>query len=193
MGITQKSVDRITKYIGNGDVMLELGAQNMYDNENYGQIAANYFKKLGIIHHSIDIIEHQGAEKVDLRQPYEFSLSGYKAGIVTNYGTLEHVDGSLYQPLLNIHNAGYERAFMIHENPRFDNWPLHGQHYFTKDFWIGLAEACNYDVLEVSEEAAMSNEVDGWNVCAVLRKSADSKFITEEQFKIIYDKYIKAK
>jgi hypothetical protein len=191
MGITQKSLDRLVNYIGNGDVMLELGAQNMYDNNHYGQIAGDVFKAKGIVHYSIDIIEHQGAEKVDLREPYDFTPNGMKAAIVTNYGTLEHVDGSLYQPLLNIHNAGYERAFMVHENPKTGNWPGHGQHYFTKEFWIELSKASNYELLEVSEEPAMGNDVDGWNICAVLRKTTDSKFISEEQFNNIYNHHIK--
>lgn len=193
MGITQKSLDRLVNYIGDGDIMLELGAQNMYDNNHYGEIAGNVFKSKGILHYSVDIIEHQGASKVDLREHYEFNPNGFKAAIVTDYGTLEHVDGSLYVPLLNIHNAGYERAFMVHENPKTGNWPEHGRHYFTKEFWSALANACIYEVNELTEEPAMGNEVDGWNVCCVLRKSPDSKFITEEQFNEIYKQHIKNK
>lgn len=193
MGITQKSLDRLSKYTESGISMLELGAQNMYDNLNYGRIAKHYFVSKGIKHTSIDIIQHQECEELDLR--IDWMEHGYinAFDVITNFGTTEHIDGSLYQPLLNIHNAGKERAFMVNENPKTGNWPEHGQHYFTKEFWSALADACIYEVHELTEEPAMSNEVDGWNVCCVLRKSPDSNFITEERFNEIYNQHIKSK
>jgi hypothetical protein len=192
MGITQLSLDRLNRNncLKANYLMLELGAQNIYANQNYGDVAKYYFQRLGIVHQSIDIIEHQGADKQDLRIDL-----GYNGGCdcVTNFGTLEHVDGSLYQPLKNIHEACKVGGIMIHENPKTGNWPGHGQHYFTKDFWIELAKACKYELIEVCEEAAMSNTKDGWNVCAVLRVAKDSKFITELQFNKIYNEHIQPK
>lgn len=190
MGITNKSLDRLQPYLKQGIKMLELGAQNIYSAENYGEIAKDYFKRIGIAHMSIDIIEHQMCVQADLRQQLKI---GYDFDVVTNFGTTEHIDGSLYQPFKNIHEACKVGGVMIHENPKTGNWPGHGQHYFTQDFYAYLATQCGYDLIEVTEEAAMSNVTDGWNVCAVLRKMKDEKFISKKEFELIYKKHIHAK
>lgn len=171
--------------------MRELGAQNMYNNEHYGWIAKDYFQELGIDHISLDIIEHQKCVQFDLRELHKEITP--TSDIVTNFGTLEHVDGSLYVPFLNIHNMCKVGGIMIHENPKTGNWPGHGQHYFTGEFYSVLAGACGYEFIEVTEEAAMGNVTDGWNICAVLRKLTDVQFIKEETFDEIYAKYIFAK
>lgn len=190
MGITQKSIDRITPFLKPKKKMLELGAQNMYDNLHYGMIAKHYFESIGIVHRSLDIIEYQGAEKLDLRDDLKFDPV---YDIVTDMGTCEHIDGSLYQPYKNIHEACAFEGIMIHENPARGNWPFHGQHYFSEKFYVELAKACNYELLEVNTEAAMSNTIDGWNIAAVLRKTTELDFISEEAFNKIYKKHIKSK
>jgi hypothetical protein len=190
MGITADSMKRLTPYLRPGINMLELGAQNTYYNPHYGRIAKDVFEEMLISHISIDIIEHQKCVQADLREKIPFEANNH---MVTNFGTLEHVDGSLYTPFLNIHNACKEGGVMIHENPMTGNWPGHGYHYFTQKFYIELAKACKYELLEVSTEAAMGNTVDGWNICAVLRKVVDNDFIPEEDFNKIYVKHIKSK
>jgi len=169
--------------------MLELGAQNLYDIEHYGWIAKDYFEAISIEHISVDIIEHQKCVYGDLRelQPY----GGFD--IVTNEGTLEHIDGSLYIPFKNIHNACVIDGIMIHENPMTGNWPGHGQHYFTNDFYVMLSTFMEYEILENKQEPAMGNITDGWNVSAVLRKVIDKPFIEEETFNQIYNEYIFSK
>lgn len=184
MGITQNSLNRLKPYLNGKLRILELGAQNLYDTLNYGKVAKYVFESEGFEHVSIDIIEHQGALKIDLREPFDLGLFD----LVTNYGTVEHIDGPLYTPFLNIHNATKLNGIMIHENPKTGNWPFHGQHYFTMDFYNHLG----YEVLELCEEAAMSNTVDGWNVCAVLRKMGE-KFLTEKEFEKVYKLHIKSK
>lgn len=179
MGITQKSLDRLLPYIAPGMVMLELGAQNMYDNVHYGRIAKHFFKEYGLEHFSIDIKAHQEAEQMDLRKDLKFNES---FDIVTNYGTLEHVDGSLYVPFSNIHDACNVGGIMVHENPKTGSWPKHGYHYFSESFYEKLAKGCGYEILEISQEPAMGNTKDGWNICAVLRKTHKSKFIAQTTF-----------
>lgn len=187
MGVTQISLDRITPYLKTGMRMLELGAQNLYDNNHYGWIAKDYFETLFIEHTSIDINQHQKCEYADLREllPYR------DFNIVTDYGTCEHIDGSLYVPYLNIHNACKPGGIMIHENPKTGNWPKHGYHYFTEGFYTALAKACGYEILELTSEASMGNDIDGWNVSCVMRKG-DGEFISEEQFNKIYKKHVKS-
>lgn len=190
MGITALSLERINKHLQPNSNILIIGCQNLYNAENYGQIAANYFRALGHTVKDIDIYECNGCQIADLREDWQATPT---FDLVLQHGTIEHIDGGLYQPLLNMHNSCKVDGFMIHENPKTNNWPGHGQHYFTKDFWSALADACIYEVHELTEEPAMGNEVDGWNVCCVLRKSPDSKFISEDQFNEIYKKHIKSK
>lgn len=194
MGVTQQSLDRLEKFncLNPGTVMLELGAQNIYNTENYGEIAKHYFQGFGVHHTSIDIIQHQECLQMDLREPFENDFIE-AFGVITNEGTLEHVDGSIYQPLRNIHDACWVEGLMIHENPKTGNWPQHCPHYFTQGFWKELARICQYEILELTEEVAMGNTESGWNVCCVLRKTLDSMFISEEDFNKIYKQHIKSK
>lgn len=182
MGITKMSLDRLKNHqvLDKGSKMLELGAQNVYDSENYGKIAKDIFEGMGIVHTSIDIKAHQGAIEADLREPLTFTKA--KFDIVTDFGTTEHVEGNLYEAFKNIHNFCRKGGVMVHENPKTKNWPEHGFNYYTKEFYVELAKLANYEIMELTEEPAMGNTVDGWNVCAVLRKTEANKFIEEAEF-----------
>ena len=158
--------------------------------ENYGEIAANYFKMAGHVVKDIDIYECNGCQIADLRD--DWRAEPY-FDMVFQHGTIEHIDGGLYQPLKNLHESCLIGGLMIHENPLTNNWPLHGKHYFTKDFWTAFADRCNYEVHELTEEASMGNYVDGWNVSCVLKKTADSVWLSEKEFDKIYKLYIKSK
>lgn len=190
MGITSLSLERINRHLKPNNNLLIIGCQNLYDAEHYMQVAHPYFESLGHTVRSIDILGCNGSDVADLRNDLNFEPV---YDIVNDCGSKEHIDGSLYQPLLNIHNACNIGGVMIHENPKTGNWSGHGQHYFTKEFWVALADACVYEVHELTEEPAMGNVTDGWNVSCVLRKSKDSKFITEAKFKKIYDAHIFSK
>lgn len=190
MGITQLSLNRINRHINSGNRMLIVGCQNIYSSDNYMDIAHEYFINKGFEVRTIDILGCQGSEIADLRTDLHLSN---KYDAILQHGTIEHVDGSLYQPIKNLHEACAINGIMIHENPKINNWPMHGYHFFTKDFWTFLAMVCNYTLLEVDEEPAMGNNIDGWNICAVLQKANDSEFIGEDKFNEIYNKYIKSK
>lgn len=190
MGITALSLDRINKYLQPNSNILIIGCQNLYNADNYGEIAANYFRELGHTVNDIDIYECNGCQIADLRDDWkavaEFDL-------VLQHGTIEHIDGGLYQPFKNIHESCKAKGIMIHENPKTRNWPKHGQHYFTEEFYSQLAYESDYRILELTEEAAMGNVTDGWNISCVLYKIHDSDFMTEEEFNVIYNLYIKSK
>lgn len=188
MGITQKSIERLNRFkiLTTGTIMLELGAQNLYDNLHYGQIAKDVFTNLGVKHYSVDIIPHQGAAAGDLREDWQ---KNGEYTCITNFGTTEHVDGSLYQPFKNIHEACCIGGLMIHENPRTENWIGHGYHYITQQFYVNLALLVGYEILELAEEAAMGNYETGINVCAVLRKTSDI-FLTEQEFDKLYNETV---
>lgn len=190
MGITSISLQRISRYIQPKSNILIIGCQNIYSAENYGEIAQDYFSKRGHNVLSIDIYECNGATVADLRMDLTLEK---EFDIILQHGTVEHVDGGLYQPFKNIHEGCGVGGIMIHENPKTENWPGHGQHYFTEQFYIDFAISCNYNLLEVTTEAAMGNVTDGWNISSVLQKVDDKEFITEQQFNEIYAKHIFSK
>lgn len=181
MGITQESYDRLERNgcLKSGIKMLELGAQNSYCAESYGMIAKYLFENIGIDHTSWDIIPHQGALEMDLRKEI-FTPEFYD--VVTNFGTMEHMDGGLYYGFMNVHNHTKVGGLMVHENPKTGNWPGHGQHYFTIDFYRQLAEGNDYEILELNEEPAMGNITNGWNIACVLRKIKDKPFGLKKYF-----------
>lgn len=187
MGITDKSLIRLNKYLPSIKTMLQIGCQNIYTYENNGGLAHPYFESLGIKILTIDITGCQGSEVVDLRiLKY---LGQYD--IVTDYGCGEHVDGNYYQFHHNIHTATKQGGLIIHENPRTGHWPGHGCNYIDMEFYKRLAELCGYEILELCEEYAMGNTTDGCNISVVLRKMNDNSFITESQFKSIGHVYSK--
>lgn len=190
MGITQDSLSRLNKHLQPKSNILIVGCQNLYDTEHYGQIAADYFRELGHVVKDIDIYECNGCQIADLREDWKAEA---EFDFILQHGTIEHVDGSLYQPLKNLHESCKVGGIMIHENPETSSWIDHGEHYFTKDFWIELAKDCKYEVLEITEEAAMGNVTDGWNVCCVLHKPYNSQFPTETKFNKIYNEHIQPK
>lgn len=191
MGITQLSLNRINKYIDKipNDNILIVGCQNLYNSENYGEIAHDYYLDKGYGVLSIDICGCNGSQVMDLRDELKFDT---QFGLILQHGTVEHIEGSIYQAFKNIHEACKWGGIMIHENPRFNHWPEHGRHYFSMEFYKEFAKICDYELIEVCEEAAMSNHETGMNVCVVLRKINDTPFITEKQFNKIYKKYVYA-
>lgn len=187
MGITQLSLTRINQHIKPTDKLLIIGCQNLYNADNYGEIAAQYFRELGHTVKDIDIYECNGCEIADLREDWQAKA---EFDMVLDHGTCEHIDGSLYAPLLNIHNSCKVGGIMIHENPLTGNWPGHGQHYFTPEFWENFAKLVGYELIENTTEAAMGNIVDGWNAVCVMQKLPESKFPSEKKFNELYKKHI---
>ena len=190
MGITNLSLKRINDHLLPGGKILLIGCQNLYNAENYGEVAQDYFRLLGYEVKSLDILGCQGADQLDLREDLQLRPV---YDMVNDCGSKEHIDGPLYQPFKNMHEACKVGGVMIHENPKVGNWPGHGQHYFTEKFYKLFAKVCGYDLLEVCSEPAMGNDVDGWNVCAVLRKADGAEFISEDLFNEIYKDNIKSK
>lgn len=192
MGITQESLNRINKHIKPNSEILIVGCQNIYSAENYGEIAEDYFEKLGHDVISIDILGCQGSYVADLRGDLSKTIWWRTFDLVLQHGTVEHIDGPLYQAFKNLHESCKKGGILIHENPESASWPLHCPHYFTMSFYRELAIKCNYSILEIIGEAAMGNTTDGWNVCAVFKKVNDEYFISEQIFNEIYADHIKS-
>lgn len=188
MGITKFSYDTLVKHgaIKEGLKMLELGDQNLYFNPLYGQYAKPHFQSLGLEHVSFDFGAHEGgALSYDLSKPIEEPKYEKYFDVVTNFGTSEHVS-KLYYCLKNVHEFCKGGGLMFHENPKTGNWKFHGHHFFTQEFYKGLADLCDYTILDLGEHPAMGNSIDGWNVYCVLEKKGGKGkkklFPTEEEF-----------
>lgn len=129
-------------------------------------------------------------------------------GLVTDFGSSEHVvqmdgyhttafhDGhihSVYPIDVKDAEAGYYNCWrnkfnlcrvggiIVSENPKHENWPLHGFHYLVQDFYIGLCKMADLEIIELGENAASGNDVNGWNIHSMLRRTGD-KFPSQEDF-----------
>lgn len=188
MGVTDFSLQLLTKYIDQAPFksVVELGAQNifswMYPSQPY---AKQWYEEQGFSYECIDLNGENGAYKLDLSQPFRSDVRA----IVTDFGTSEHVGPGKHNPKafyncwLNKHDLCAEGGLIISENPKTGNWPGHGFNYYTQSFYLSLAEANGYEILELGEHPAMWNTTDGWNVYCVLRKTTNQPFMKFTEFK----------
>jgi hypothetical protein len=168
--------------------MIELGNQILDVGEQYSGVPAKkYFQNLHWGHVSIDLNGKDGALALDLTK----DISLPPAEVVTDWGTAEHVE-DLYMCYKNFHSLTRVNGLMFHENPRHENFPGHGYHFFTQEFFRALADVCGYQLLQVGENAAYGNTIDGWNVHAVLRKLYSREFISRETWDKNVAPHIKA-
>jgi SAM-dependent methyltransferase len=181
MGITSFSAELINKHFPGGRVC-ELGAQNLYIKESPAgwPYAHELYESLGAeLYNCIDLNGENKAIIQDLSKPLDLEDS-YVFDFVTNFGTSEHVS-CLYNCFKNIHNLCVENGIIICENPKTGNWPGHGFHYMTEAFYIDLAAACGYEILEIGEHPAVGNVTDGWNIYCVMKKGK-GKFMSKAKF-----------
>jgi len=134
------------KIIELGDQLMDIGeaTQFMRSDELYNEFNIQ----------SIDIHGKNRALPIDLSKE---SKERFEADLLTDFGTVEHVSG-LYNALLNCHNWSKPGGTMIHANPKTGTFPGHGVSFFTQDFWKKLAEAMDYQVLELFEKAPYSDD-----------------------------------
>lgn len=171
MGITKHTFDLIMRYAKKGDKMLELGCQQIYFGNDYGNYSKPYFEKMGMKVTSIDLEGCGDSIVKDLTKPIDLG----EFDVVTNAGTSEHTN-DLYMCYKNMWDSCKEGGYMVSENPRTGNWPGHGNFYLTTDFYMSFPG----ELMEVGEHPAMGNDTDGWNVYGVIRKSGE--FISREDF-----------
>jgi SAM-dependent methyltransferase len=115
-----------------GDTMLELG-----NKKNMGLGGLTYkafFTALGFRHTSIDLNGQDGALPMDLCRP--LGLGTFD--MVTNIGTSEHVAD---QPAVwrNMLDALHSGSVLLCACPLPGDWPGHGQHYPSAEFYRELA------------------------------------------------------
>jgi SAM-dependent methyltransferase len=185
MGITSFSVELLNKVIEEYSPknVCELGAQNLYNQPLLPAPYANeFYEPLGIDYTCIDLSNENGALNFNLSRPIP-EIWYNKFDLVTNFGTSEHVS-DLYECFKNIHNLCKKGGIVICENPKQGNWPGHGFHYLTEEFYSHLALLCRYTLIEWGEQPAMGNIIDGWNIYAIYQIK-NGEFCTREEFETL--------
>jgi hypothetical protein len=190
MGYSHFTKKKIDPYLFNGIWVVDLGSQNDYATIKHPApyISEWYEEHWDARYACIDLNGENNAYQYDLAYP----LPGHPRNnnhLVVDAGTSEHVgidhkfswDG-IYNCWLNKHNLLLIGGIMYNTNPKTGNWPLHGYNYYTKQFYHDLCANADYEILELGENPAMGNDIDGWEVYCILRKTGE-RFPTLEQFK----------
>ena len=163
-----------------GMKMCELGDQTMRWS---GHISGKgYFTSKGVSQHvSIDLNGRHGALRLDLSKPID-KWNNY-FDMVTNFGTIEHVENGIYEAFQNIHNFCKVGGVFIHMGPLIGFWPGHSPYHYHEDFFKKLMAVAKYRCImeEVRMIVELGNENKGC-VCAVMVKEDDSPFISKEDF-----------
>lgn len=182
MGITSFSIELLDKVLANYEVksVCELGAQNLYNQPVLpAPYADKFYTDRGISYTCIDTSGENNALQHDLSKVLPKDIGEFD--LVTDFGTSEHIP-NFHGCFKNVHNLCKVGGVMIHENPKTGNWPGHGFHYVTQEFYTELASLCGYSIIEMGEHPAMWNNTDGWNVYCILLKTEDIKFPSKPEF-----------
>lgn len=191
MGINKQSYDAISSILDkveNKDkkILIELGIQESYFNSDFkflrDKISIFFMNYL-----SLDLHDISGVTKFDLSvyQPDKF-----KADVITNIGTSEHVeyeDGQ-YNCWKNMHHWLNVGGLVIHELPEINSWPNHCRYFTTLEFFQNL-ENYGYELLELKYHV---HEQQGNLIWSVLKKVRNTEFMSKEDFfsKMIIDKNV---
>jgi len=158
-----------------GLVLCELG------NQSYaGKMAKQMYIAKGVNHTSIDINGLGGALPLNLDLPLPKKFEN-KFSIITNYGTSEHVNNQ-YSVFKNIHTIGKLGCIMLHGVPLIGHWPKHCRYYYSTQFFIALALACNYRLVNFQILDTVHYRSPHNLVACVLRKDKDTAFISPKMF-----------
>lgn len=205
MGITSFSIELIERNKGNAKTIIELGAQNLYNQPILpAPYAHEWYLKNGFEEYDcIDLSKENNCIELDLSKPINYATYPFmrmdredemieEYDLVTDFGTQEHIgNNGIHDPeaFYNCwkikHDLFKKDGVMINENPKTGSWPGHGFQYMTLDFYLRLAELCGYKILELGEHPAMGNVTDGWNIYCVLKKQNNNSFISLEEFKTL--------
>ena len=193
MGITQINFERMLKYLPVSS-LCELGDQWLFLDNGvpHHTFSKEFFQdKKNLIeeYHTIDIEERPTVSFVldlskDITKQNNYNNTQYD--MVTDFGTLEHVV-DYYMGLKNAYELCKVGGVMVISSPKIDNWPGHGFHYFSKEFFVEFSKLCKAELLFIDEFPACGNHKDGWEILAELRK-IKKEFPTREKFEEVLSK-----
>jgi hypothetical protein len=148
--------------------------------------AKNYLLGLGVAEHiSIDINGKHGALKIDLSKAIDKWKEYFD--LVTNFGTLEHVENGIYEGFKNVHNFTKVGCAMIHDGPVFGGCPWHSPYHYYPEFFKKLCSINDYklimtEVRVVNGSRKCRTDLDRSLVCAVIIKKSNNPFCSKEDF-----------
>lgn len=162
-----------------GKKMLELGDQMILIEELHEKTGKEYFENRGVLHTSVDLNGCHGALKVDLAKPMERTDWKNNFDIVTNLGTIEHVEPkkAQYECFKSVHNCLKVGGIAIHFLPDIDelikngSWKNHCNNYYSHDFVNILVNNNDYELLSL--------KVINGLICPCYRKKSDSIFMQD--------------
>jgi hypothetical protein len=116
-------------------------------------------------------------------QAEEYKPVSFHGGHINSMYPLgvKNIEEGYYNCWLNKFNLCKNGGVIISENPKSGSWPSHGYSYLTMFFYIGLCEIADLEIIELGENAASGNNVDGWNIHCILLKTGNT-FPSFEQF-----------
>lgn len=142
--------------------------------------AKKYYKKLGVQEHvSIDLNGKNGALQIDLDFPVPGNLLN-RFNMVTNYGTLEHVNNQ-YQAFKNMHDVCKKEGIMIHSFPPTGHWEGHGRYFYSEKFAEQLAHFCSYEIIGQITRVTRGGE-KGHDLILAAFKKITTDFIDQQTF-----------
>ena len=170
-----------------GMKICELGNQWMQVEGIKCGVGKEYFTSLGAEHVSIDLNGRAGALRLDLSKDILLEKPEWKGyfDLVSDIGTLEHVQDGVYEGFKNVHNFCRKGGVMIHSVPLSGHWYKHSPYHFQADFFKKLAAVAKYvcvlDELRTTTYGRHSRKPKT-NTNAILVKENDVPFISKEEF-----------
>lgn len=176
----------VYKVFGNmrGMRMLELGNQiltvSQHDPQSLSRsetTGREYYENRGFIHTCFDLNGEDNAFQIDLSKPNFDPQWMNQFDIVTNVGTLEHVEPfrAQFAGFMNVHNFIKVGGMMIHIMPdakelkRTGQWKRHCNYYYTEEFYKNLALHNQYKIIAL--------EIIIGHCCICFVKSKDVPFM----------------
>jgi len=192
MGLIALEINIIDYYIDyykkitntNNIDLLELGDQIFYKNHptvgildsNFQfEIAKDYYESKGINHTSIDFNGQNRSIPFDLSQPLPEEFHN-KFDIITNVGTIEHVENDQYTAFKNVHMCLKTNGLFMSFMPKVDNFDhSHCPWFYNMDFFKNLSGELNYTIHHIGELLYPNLDM-GILITCVLQKNENKDF-----------------
>jgi hypothetical protein len=159
---------------------------DMDDQDLNGTACRYYYEQAGVdLYLAFDLSGRNGSFKIDLCKNHDFIP---QFDLVTNYGTIEHVNDQ-YHAFKNMHDLCVKGGLILHAFPAVGHWPNHGRYYYNLPFAFQLAQAANYQVMNIVQapcyrQAQESDRANCDLILAALQKQGD-EFISTALFQTL--------